>query len=875
MPLILFFTSLYVIFPYINPDFIPAAGENPFGMNPNFLSPFYMWEDKSNFGAPFIGQHSIYIYHIIWPVLRLFSSVIHPTILFIFLGYFLSSLFFYLMLKSLVKVGNDYWYLPPAMLYSFNIYRLLIGSIEQTMFFIFMPLIFLCYLKFTENVKFKYVCMLVLLSNISNAMSFNLAIFFIPYILIFSYFCYQLIYKIYRKLSIRKFLVYNLVLLMIVIASHLFWLVPMVGMFINKYSIVGPKAVAISTWNALAVGNFFDHFRYLGFWAFRLGYGFGLYYPISVNYFKPLLIASTFFIAIFSYVYLLFLRKSSSNKKFLIYILTSTIISYLLVAGTKSIVFGSIYNFLYDNLSIVKIYREPYAKFMPLYIFFTSIGLFFSIYYVLSKFKNKYYGLVLIPTLFIVIILNDYNLFIHKYFTRKAKNIYARSGITKIPDYWINLNEYLNQKKLEERIFITQKNSYINSIYNWEYGVNVSTDMANALMDKPSIKDTYNNFNGVITNIFSNEKVDLKKYLGFISVKSILQENDLEWRISTDNINSPSKTELLIKAHGFEKETGFGIFTKEYLTKILIRTEDEVLNKSFFDELQDKSALALYKTSDEYFLPQFYTPKNIEFIIPNNKLVPEIISKPETPLRTVVYFNSQKPEEISTRINPFLSDDLPTLEFKRINPTKFRIIVHKADNTFPLVFNQNFNDGWKLYLVKKKKTEIKNVSLDNYKISKDDRQNQASRKEVESFLEKGVISSLYNSTDKKPTIDFISKNYQDTIQNNNLKNGNAWETLFIKPLEEKEHLMANGFANSWIVDPGALCNPGSEVSASKCIKNNDGTYEMEIIVEFSHQRLLIVGLTINATVIAFSIFYFLIERLILLLKKRHKTNNER
>jgi hypothetical protein len=103
-------------------------------------------------------------------------------------------------------------------------------------------------------------------------------------------------------------------------------------------------------------------------------------------------------------------------------------------------------------------------------------------------------------------------------------------------------------------------------------------------------------------------------------------------------------------------------------------------------------------------------------------------------------------------------------------------------------------------------------------------------------------------------IDFGSKNFQGTIQNDNLPDGHFWETWLQKPIENNQnHLMANGYANSWVIDTNAICgvDSGRSLSAEeaggnfKCIKNPDGSYDFEMVVEFWPQRLFYVGLGIS------------------------------
>lgn len=215
------------------------------------------------------------------------------------------------------------------------------------------------------------------------------------------------------------------------------------------------------------------------------------------------------------------------------------------------------------------------------------------------------------------------------------------------------------------------------------------------------------------------------------------------------------------------------------------------------------------------------------------------------------YLQSKFQEKIKT----------PIIEFKKINPTKYRVIIHHAQDEFPLVFSESFNDGWKSYLADYQKNSL-NFNAADYKIIDGNGDDQASAEELKSFISSGLISSLgdlkaknikhvkwvdnkevfdYNEGYK---IDFISKNFQDTIQNDNLEPGNFYETWFKEPVDgNKNHLMVNGYANSWNFNPNELC--GAPAGKALCVRNADGSYDLELVVEFWPQRLFYLGLFIS------------------------------
>lgn len=67
-------------------------------------------------------------------------------------------------------------------------------------------------------------------------------------------------------------------------------------------------------------------------------------------------------------------------------------------------------------------------------------------------------------------------------------------------------------------------------------------------------------------------------------------------------------------------------------------------------------------------------------------------------------------------------------------------------------------------------------------------------------------------------------------------------------VSEKDHLKINNFMNGWLVDPEKLCQ-------STCQRNDDGTYDMTLVMEFGPQRWLYVGGTISALTLLTALGY--------------------
>mgnify|MGYP000099488638 CR=1 FL=1 len=266
----------------------------------------------------------------------------------------------------------------------------------------------------------------------------------------------------------------------------------------------------------------------------------------------------------------------------------------------------------------------------------------------------------------------------------------------------------------------------------------------------------------------------------------------------------------------------------------------------------------------------------------------------------------------------------PIIEYRKINPTKYRLRIHEAEEEFFLVFSETFHKRWKVYLVPLSNSSFSPDSLEiqqqlkKYKIFKYNEKHQSSLEDLKSFLEKGWISSLGSKKDKSSQllhelgtnskevkyretfkIDFISKNYKGTIQNDNLNQGQTWETWFgggfidtcqndLNPTSkcstlepnsweirngsnptpfvwpEKFHFQVNGYANSWWINTNlikkmsALKNEGADY-----IKvNPNGKIDFEIIIEFWPQRIYYLGWTITAVTLAIILIALLVQRIL-------------
>ncbi len=224
----------------------------------------------------------------------------------------------------------------------------------------------------------------------------------------------------------------------------------------------------------------------------------------------------------------------------------------------------------------------------------------------------------------------------------------------------------------------------------------------------------------------------------------------------------------------------------------------------------------LYEIPQNSTLPLFYSANKISYTVADPADAISELVKIDN-LRDIKIFYKQNLNLVDL-ISEETELSIPKIKFKQINPTKYRVQIFSSGEKFFLVFIQNFSDNWKVFL---------NPS--------------------------GI-------TTPSSTEDYVSPEYFDVIQDNNLLAGpynETWNNKFF--IAEKNHYVVNAFANGWVVESDYICS----LSKSACTYNSDGSVDFELIVEFVPQKTYIIGFIITG------VFYLLgIGSVVLVILKR-------
>lgn len=690
----------------------------------------------------------------------------------------------------------------------------------------------------------RYVFLFGLTSFLTIPIAANPPMFAVVWLVLIGYLFFHFIFIFKKRIqtiffSIKVFGVFLLL--------NAWWLIG----FISSLGGAQLSTAKVGEWMDWTTVNasFLNIFRLIGSWAWTSS-AFGSPYASYADlYSHPLFVLATFIVPILAFSALFFKRR----KKNLFFFFLLLFLAIFLAKGSHTPL-GLVNKWLFFNAPYFWLFRGPWEKFSFIVGLAYSVLSCFAISEILEYLRKKRSKIkllasdIFIPLILVGIFIAAYPIFSGDIIRGNPTIGYLPGQKVSLPSYWFEMSDRVKKQKIDSRLLLSPMNPGLYIHYEWGYQ---GVDPAVRLLSAPLViagNGSYiirQNTQGFISVIYKDLLQDppgnLIKIASLFNINSILQRNDFDWKnFGSFNGGSPE----YIK--GKLAEEGIGL-------------------KETFGKLD------YYALENKYFLPHFYTPKNVIISSQDLNALLEIVSQPDYDVRSAIYFNDQKTisdilfrdRSIFYNSNESAKENisnLPVVEFKKIDPTKYRIIIHGAKDNFPLIFSESFHSSWKAYIAKNYKvSKAESNDLAGYKILDGNLDNQAAADELKIFIENGEITTLGDLKEKnikhtkwennkevfdyneKYKIGFVSKDFQGTIQNDNLPNGNFWDTWPEKPLSEKSHIVANGYANSWLIEPDKICAENKKA----CVKNADGGYDFEMIVEFWPQRLLYIGLFIS------------------------------
>lgn len=727
-----------------------------------------------------------------------------------------------------------------AFFYNFNLWNLFnwsAPSVHLQLAYLATPLILAFFIQGIKNYNYLYVCLIALLSVLFTPAASNpiyiLNIFWPVVFLLFFILIKQMVMRDWEGVS--KSLLFSLVVATIFILINSWWILLMIDTLKNSVSDIVNNGNFWSWMDQKSVrSSFLNIFRLINHEAWNNTTP-GNLIIASANVY-----ANNAFFIIMSFIFplLAFLKLLQKKKNFFVlYFSTMAFIMIFLAKGLHWPL-SVINDFLHKKILFLTLYRsvEWYTPMIVLsYAYLFGEGVFF-IYDFFCKIAKEKIGVIILIFLILVGFIYNYPFWIGKVVHQGvATGEMANSYFVKIPSWYFAASKWINSQHYDFRI-VSAPSAV--SYYHTDWGFS-GGELGVFLFNKP-----------VINNVFGSGRT---QDLSSLALNFLIDRDNKKSLYFTKILNLMNVKYVVVR----NDVAYFNLTEKEML---------DMDSSQITERLKSQTSMLLKKTigrltffNNKELLPHFYIP--LKFFINENVMTRsliDIVSQPDYQIRSVIYFTNQNKDKID-EIKSLGSNisDTSILEFKKINPIKYRVKIHNASNKFPLVFSENFNNRWKAYLVKNRiqnsvifdfidGREFK-IKIDNYAILDNNEDDQASKEELQNYIDNNWVSDL---GEKKQQIDFVSKNFQGTIQNDNLSKGRVWETWFKKPLPEENHLMANGYVNSWIINSDEICK-----NNNSCVRNPDGSYDFELIVEFWPQRLFYAGVAVSGATLVLCLIY--------------------
>jgi hypothetical protein len=310
------------------------------------------------------------------------------------------------------------------------------------------------------------------------------------------------------------------------------------------------------------------------------------------------------------------------------------------------------------------------------------------------------------------------------------------------------------------------------------------------------------------------------------------------------------RTDNLVAATQFTP-TNFYVLRKNLDPRVvgpIFRDKARYFPEAVFDRIWDSKNITIYARKNP--VPLIYSPSVHQLHGGHLDDLGEMaLSELAAHGMAMVFADQNSDKEGSMARFSAVSANPDAVEYRRINPTKYRIRLHRARGDTPLVFGEGYSHGWRIYPIAYQAREKMVPIVKEYVAALGNERYQADTVEEKEFAVRGWISETGK---ENHGVRFISKRYLGAIQNDNLPDGPLIETWNLSPFSEERHIKVNGYANGWLIDVAQLCS-----DQQVCHQNDDGSFEVELVMEFWPQQVFYFGLAITGLTLLFSVAFLL------------------
>lgn len=480
-----------------------------------------------------------------------------------------------------------------------------------------------------------------------------------------------------------------------ILASY--WLAPFILNMVDQSKSASSSALGfISNAETLKLNSasMLDSLRLHGIWALHQDWADGVpYYSWGKTYNSPLFVLLSFLPLFFCVIP--FLLPNNKDRKYLCYF--GLLFAFSLFFGKGVRPPFSVINFaVHDYLPLFgTAFRSTFQKWGILISFSESVLFGFgvnSLYNLVSKRFSLYQSRVAAAFAAFGVLL----FCVYSFPFWDGQVIFSGGGIirsarTTIPDSYYALRSWTSGQPGEFRIFSLPLSKNYNTSYAWGRNGYAGADFIRNYSTKPVINSNYGAYYDIPLllggEIEALSKKKLLRLFSLLHVKYLLVHHDINWQAISGSkwwVNS----------------------NRAAISEYLKNNPEFVLDRDFGD-------FKLYKLPEAYFIPLVYTAarpvivegkiSDLAELSDNKYLTPDpllILLAGDLPARQ--FPSSNYSELIKSgvawkSITKGRSGAIPSISFRKVNSTRYEVVVASATNPFWLVFGDTFHPKWKLF----------------------------------------------------------------------------------------------------------------------------------------------------------------------------------
>jgi len=510
------------------------------------------WAASVNFGefSNIVAFKTQYIYFFLFHLLDL-SNYISLVLFHVLLSVIPAALFYRLLIRIYGKTHSEVMYFLATLLYILNPYFLNISPflIPPRLVFAALPLLFHAFLSYQQGqVKpFKFSLTLNSILLVFSAVFVNLPS---GAVLVVACLLFMLFQDLVISRNSKKFISNALYFTSLFAALNLWWLIP-TGL--NTMNSISEIRSTTNTFSAVNSSKTFDTLGLFGSWAFREKiYNTDLYYfPFNVLYdsFPGVVFKYTPFLMVILALLCLIKTKALRSSPLVMYIVLCLALFMFLSKGTSG-PGGDIFQYFFNHIPLFWIFREPYAKFMPVVSLCYALLFPIGITFLLSLVKSKPVKLVVVSGVFASLVYIGLP-FINNSIVWHENTSAIRSYRVEVPNEYTFLNKEID---VSPGYFLQYPSGGFTIPYNWKSGYSGNPYLL--LSDIKTINpesgySTNTNLKTITNYLYTNILLNPKKFIdetnryyvnGLISQKDTLYPGFGSYLNRIDNLYLSYKT---------------------------------------------------------------------------------------------------------------------------------------------------------------------------------------------------------------------------------------------------------------------------------------------------------------------------------------------